>query len=103
MRVMIKFRFPTVSGTDALRSGKIEKLLPQIMEDLKPEAMYFYPENGLRSGHLVVNMDSSTQVLEYAERLWIGLGGEVEMTPVMAPEDIMAGLGSMPGIMERYG
>jgi hypothetical protein len=48
-------------------------------------------------------MDNSTQVLEYGERLWVGLGGEVEMTPVMAPEDIMAGLGSMAGILQKYG
>jgi hypothetical protein len=100
---MIKFRFPTVEGTEALKAGRIDKLLGQLMEDLKPEAAYFYPENGLRSGHLIVNMDNSTQVLEYGERLWVGLGGEVEMTPVMAPEDIMAGLSSMPGILQKYG
>ena len=103
MRVMITFRFPTAAGNDILRSGKIDKVLQAAMEDLKPEAAYFYAEHGQRAGLFVVNMTDSSQILEYGERLWFGLGGTVEAVPVMAPEDIMKGLPSVPGIVSRYG
>jgi hypothetical protein len=103
MRVMVKFRFPTVSGTDALKAGRIDKVLPKIMEDLKPEAAYFYADEGLRAGHFVVQMKDSSQVLEIGERLWIGLGGTVEMVPVMSAEDIQKALPSVPGIVARFG
>jgi hypothetical protein len=86
--MMVKFRFPTDNGNDLLKGGRMDKILPQIMEDLKPEAAYFYPEEGLRAGHFIVQVDDSSQILEIGERLWLGLGGDVEMVPVMAPEDL---------------
>jgi hypothetical protein len=103
MRVMVKFRFPTAGGNDALKAGRIDKVLPKIMEDLKPEAAYFYPDEGLRAGHFIVQMKDSSEVLEIGERLWFGLGGTVEMVPVMSAEDIQKGLPSVPGIVSRFG
>ncbi|HLF71502.1 MAG TPA: hypothetical protein VI759_05055 [Dehalococcoidia bacterium] len=79
-------------------------MLPQIMEELKPEAAYFYPSSGgMRSGHFIIQIEDGQQVLEVGERLWFGLGGEVEMTPVMTPEDIQKGLASIPGIAAKFG
>ena len=103
MRVMVKFRFPTPAGNEGLKAGRVGKVLAQIMEDLKPEAAYFYPSEGLRAGHFIVQIDEPTQVLEIGERLWFGLGGEVEMTPVMNAEDIQKALPSVPGIVAKYG
>ena len=100
---MITFRFPTAAGNDILRSGKIDKVLQQAMEDLKPEAAYFYPVNGDRGGHFIVNMTESTDVLRFGERIWFGLNAQIEMTPVMGAEDIQKGMGELPGIIERYG
>lgn len=103
MRMMIRFRFPTESGNQLLKAGKIDKNLPAIMEDLKPEAAYFYSDNGQRAGHFIVDMAEGSQILEFGERLWFGLGGEVEMVPVMTPEDIQKGLPSVPEIAKKFG
>ena len=46
MRIMVKFSFPVEAGNAAIRSGKVEKVFQQLLEDLKPEAGYFYPEGG---------------------------------------------------------
>lgn len=103
MRVMIKFRFPVESGNEAIKSGKVEKVFQQLMEELKPEAAYFYPEGGMRAGHLVVNMEESSQVAETAERFFFGLNASIEMTPVMAPEDLQKGLSTVPATIQKYG
>ncbi len=103
MRVMVKFRFPVESGNELLRSGKINNILERISNDLKPEAAYFYAENGQRAGLYVVNVEDSSQVLEISERLWFGLGGDVELVPVMGVEDIQKGLGALGSIIKRYG
>ena len=42
MRVMIKFALPVESGNTAIRTGKLQKVMQQIGEDLKPEAAYFF-------------------------------------------------------------
>ena len=38
MRVMIKFALPVESSNTAIRTGKLQKVMQQIAEDLKPEA-----------------------------------------------------------------
>ena len=64
MRIMIKFRFPAEAGNSAIRSGKVEQVFQHIMEDLKPEAAYFFPEGGERAGLFVVEMQESSQVAD---------------------------------------
>src|SRR5258708_7812173 len=65
MRIMIKFAFPVGAGNEAIRSGKMETVFHAILEELKPEAAYFFPEGGERT---VVDMKESSQVAEIAER-----------------------------------
>ena len=102
MRVMIKFEFPVDSGNDIVRSGKINDFFDKLMADLQPEAAYFFPSNGNRGGVVFVNMEDSSEVALKAERLWFGLNARVEMTPVMAPEDLMKALAEIPSIVERF-
>ena len=103
MRVMIKFTFPADTGNDAIRSGKFEKVFKQIAQELKPEAAYFFPQGGERGGLIVVDMASSSQIVEIAERFFFGLNAKVEMVPVMALEDLQQGLSGIQGIVQRYG
>jgi hypothetical protein len=103
MRVMIKFAFPVDAGNDAIRSGKMEKVFQGILEELKPEAAYFFPEGGERAGLFVVDMKESSQVVEIAERFFFGLNARIEMVPVMAAEDLQKGLSGVQGIIQRYG
>lgn len=102
MRVMIKFRFPVEAGNSAVRSGKVEKVVQQIVEELKPEAAYFFPEGGERAGLFVVDMQESSQVAEIAERFFFGLNASIEMVPVMAAEDLQKGLSGVQGVIQRY-
>src|SRR5215472_2649932 len=103
MRVMIKFAFPVEAGNAAIREGKIEKVFQGILEELKPEAAYFFPEGGERAGLFVVDMKESSQVAAIAERFFFGLNAKIEMVPVMAPEDLRKGLSGVQSIIQRYG
>ena len=78
-------------------------MLPKLLEDLKPEAAYFYAEDGLRAGHFIVQMKDSTQILEIGERVWFALGGHVEMVPVMNGDDIQKAMPSLPSIVSKFG
>jgi hypothetical protein len=103
MRIMIKFAFPVEAGNAAIREGKVERVFQGILEELKPEAAYFFPEGGERAGLFVVNMTESSQVAEIGERFFFGLNARIEMVPVMAAEDLRKGLSGMQGIIQRYG
>ena len=96
MRVMIKFAFPVEAGNAAIRDGKVEKVFQGIVEELKPEAAYFFPEGGERAGLFVVDMKESSQVAEIAERFFFGLNARIEMVGNGAgrpPEGIVRGTG----------
>jgi hypothetical protein len=103
MRVMVKFSFPAESGNEVISSGRIGPLFERLMNDLKPEAAYFYAADGNRAGHLIVNMQDASDIVEVGERFWHGLNATIEMTPVMTPEDLQKGLGSIETIVKNYG
>ena len=102
MRIMVKFRFPVETGNEDVRTGKIAKVFHQIVDELKPEAAYFFPEGGQRAGFLVIDMQESSQVAETAERFFFGMNASIEMTPVMAAEDLEKALSGVGTIIENY-
>jgi hypothetical protein len=103
MRIMVKFSVPVEAGNAAIRSGKLEKVFQQLLEDLKPEAGYFYPSGGERAGFFVVNMEDSWQVADTVERFFFGLNAKVELTPVMNGDDLHKALSGVPDTVGRYG
>lgn len=102
MRIMVTFSFANPGANELVRSGKIAEVFGHLMEDLKPEAAYFFPEGGERGGLVVVNVQDSSEVAGIGERFWFGMGAQVEMRPVMNGEDLQRGLAGVPGIVQRY-
>jgi len=103
MRIMIKFALPVEASNDAVRSGKLQRVFQQLVEDLKPEAAYFFPNGGERGGFFVVDMQESSQVAEYAEGFFFGLNAKIEMVPVIAAEDLRKALSDQTATIQRYG
>jgi hypothetical protein len=102
MRMMVKFQIPLEIGNDAVRTGKITKVMEAIMTDLKPEAAYFFTEAGERTGLMVIDMRESSQVAEVAERFFLGLSARVEMTPVMSGEDLQKALAGVEKTIQSF-
>jgi hypothetical protein len=103
MRVMVKFSFSVDSGNAAIRTGKLEKVFQQLIEDLKPEAAYFHAVAGDRGGFFVVNMQESSQIADIAERLFFGVNAKIELVPVMSADDLRKGLSGVQATIQRYG
>jgi len=103
MRMMIKFSFPVDAGNAAIRTGKVEKVFQQLIEDLKPEAAYFHAVDGDRGGFFVVNMQESSQIAEITERLFFGVSAKIELVPVMTADDLRKGLSGVQATIQRYG
>lgn len=102
MRMMVTFSFDAGTGNDIVRSGKIKEMFGNLMDDLKPEAVYLHAVNGQRGGHLILDVTDSSAVATIGERFWFGLKADVEMIPVMNPDDLMKGLASLDDIVARY-
>ena len=102
MRWMVNFSIPGDEGNELVKSGRIGQVFHSLMEDFKPEAAYFFPENGQRSGFMIVNVTDSSDLARVAESFWHGLHADISVTPVMNGEDLGKGLGGIEGILKRY-
>ena len=60
-----------------------EEFFQGILEELKPEAAYYFPEGGERAGLVVVDMKESSQVAEIAERFFFSFAGRDERTKLL--------------------
>jgi hypothetical protein len=99
---MVRFTFPVDPGNDLIRSGKVGKIVEQLMADLKPEAAYFYPEDGARGGIMVFDMQDASGVAGVVERFSLGLHAKVELMPVMNPDDLQKALAGIEDIVKNY-
>jgi len=102
MRFMVQFWVPTSHGNEAVRSGRIEKVFKQLGEEFKPEAMYFYPAEGMRAGCMFLQTNDPSVCVALGERMWLGLQAQIKVTPVMNPEELGKGLADMPKILKHY-
>ena len=92
MRMLLKISMPVEAGNAAIKSGLLPKTMQATAEALKPEAAYFYPEKGRRTGLFVFDMEDSSQLPAIVEPLFQNLDAAVLVTPVMNAEDLERGL-----------
>ena len=104
MRIIVTYAIPIDKGNELVRSGEIGNVLQAIVEEHKPEAAYFYPNDaGERAGALVVEMQKGTDLPKIAEALFLGLNARVSMRPCFGLDD-MESLGEAIGpVIEKYG
>jgi hypothetical protein len=95
MRMMLKVSLPVESGNRAIKDGSIERVIQTTMDRLRPEAAYFYPENGKRSFLMVFDLKNTADIPTIVEPFFLELGADASMIPVMNAEDLKKGLSSM--------
>ena len=91
MRMSLKVSIPAARGNEAAKSGALKQAIAATMARLKPEAAYFYPENGNRTTFMVFDMQGSWQLPPTVEPLFEALGASITVTPVMNAEDLDRG------------
>ena len=89
---MLKMSVPVGAGNDAIQQGKLPQVLGQTLDRLKPEAAYFFPEEGRRAALFVFDLKDPSEIPGILEPLFVGFNAAVELTPVMNLEDLQKGL-----------
>jgi len=92
---MLRFTVPVEKGNQAIKNGSLARTMESLLKELKPEAAYFLPTEGERSGMIVFNMKDSSDIPKIAERLFTNLDAAVDFTPVMTAADLRKGLGKI--------
>ena len=95
MRMMLRWTVPVDKGNAMVKDGSMGTVIESLMEQLQPEAAYFFAEGGERSGMMFFDMKESADIPGIAEVLFQGADASVEFVPVMNGEDLKQALSSL--------
>jgi hypothetical protein len=96
MRMLIHVRMPHETFNAALRDGSAEKKMGRILEETKPEAVYFTEYHGHRGAIMIVDVADASKVPFYSEPWFLAFNADVEFHIVMNPDDLRrAGLDAL--------
>ena len=62
MRMLLKAHMDTRKANEGNQDGTLPERLGQLMDQLQPEAAYFYPENVKRTVFIVFDMQDPAQI-----------------------------------------
>jgi hypothetical protein len=100
MRVMMIVTIPNEPCNTLIREGKLGGLLGRILEETKPEAVYFSEAHGLRTVFLVAHAAADASYPALAEPWWLSLEAKVEMRVCMLPQELQSA--GLDAIGERW-
>ena len=96
MRMLLQVKIPHDRFNAAVRDGTAGSKLNRILEDTKPEAVYFTERDGQRGAVMIVELADASKIPAFAEPWFLTFDADVEFQPVMSPEELKrAGLDAL--------
>ena len=89
MRMMLQVTFPTAKFNQLWRQGQLGPKIHQIVEDTKPEAIYFgMGRDGQRGAVLIVDVSTPTDLPRVTEPWYLTFDAAIETSVCMTAEDV---------------
>ncbi|MEU9715630.1 DUF3303 family protein [Streptomyces sp. NPDC047976] len=95
MRVMLRAHMDTAATNEGIKTGGLPQAIKKLLEKVKPEAAYFGLHEGVRSCWIVFDLQDSAQMPSLTWDLFHDFNAEIEVGPVMTPEDLAKALGAL--------
>ena len=88
MKFMLKLTFANPSANEKIKDPKFGENMGKILEEIKAEAAYFGLIDGKRGGYIVINLNDATDMVKVAEPLFLYLNADIDLLPVMSPQEL---------------
>ena len=96
MRMLMHVKIPHREFNDAVRDGTAGQKMSRILEETRPEAVYFTEYNGQRGAIMIINLEDPSKVPAFAEPWFLTFNANVEFHIVMVPDELKrAGLDAL--------
>ncbi|MCM4173013.1 panthothenate synthetase [Arenibacter sp. TNZ] len=89
MKMLVNVTFPIEPFNSMVKSGKAGEIIGRVVDDIKPEAIYFTELGGNRGAVMVVDVPSASAVPKIAEPWFLNFEAECEFKIAMTPDDLM--------------
>jgi hypothetical protein len=88
MRVMLTATIPHEPFNTLVRDNKAGQIIERILGDLKPEAVYFMEQHGMRCAVLIIDVAEPSRIPSYAEPFFLNFNADCRFRLVMTPADL---------------
>jgi hypothetical protein len=94
--MLLHARLPHEPFNTAVKNGTVGAKMKRILDELKPEAVYFTEYQGRRGAIMLINVDDPSKVPAFSEPWFLTFNADCEFHVVMTPEDLgRAGLDAL--------
>ena len=88
MKMLMSVKFPHEPFNTLLKEGKASETIRRILDDLKPESIYFTEQSGTRGAIAVIDVADSSRIPFFSEPFFINFNAECAFRIAMSPEDL---------------
>jgi hypothetical protein len=88
MRMMLTASLPHEPFNTLVRENKAGQIIGKILDELKPEAVYFTEQHGTRCAVLIVDVAEPSRVPSIAEPFFLHFNADCRFRIVMSPADL---------------
>jgi hypothetical protein len=103
VRVFVKVSVPVEAGNAGIRDGSLPKRIKSILAEQKPEAAYFYEEDGKRTFAIFLDVRDPSQIPEVAEPWFLAFNARLEFHPAMILADLEKAGPGIEKAVKKYG
>jgi hypothetical protein len=93
--MMLKVSVPIEAANKAIQDGSLAKTLQTQLEKLRPEAVYFFADDEVRTALLFIDVQEASDMAVIADPFFQVLSARVRFTPVMNAQDFQAGMAKL--------
>ena len=88
MRMLMNVRIPNEPFNTLVREGTAGEILRRILDDLKPESIYFTEHGGTRGAVIIIDVDDPSRLPSFSEPFFLNFNADCEFRIAMSPDDL---------------
>jgi hypothetical protein len=88
MRMLMNVRIPHEPFNTLTKEGKAGVILQNIIQELKPEFIFFTEQGGTRGAVAIVDINNPSEIPSFSEPFFLNFNADCEFRVAMSPEDL---------------
>jgi hypothetical protein len=88
MKMLAFIKFPHEPFNSLVKNGRVGEIMGKIVEELRPESIYFTELNGSRGAVALFEVENSSRIPYFAEPFFLNFDADCKFRIAMSPEDL---------------